>query len=112
MRLDREYRQYDHEHLSCFGQRCCTSPFDIQKKGTNQLASWLLRERITFTVISSPLFCSLCESLTGNEQFSELRFVRLASESAYRSDVELYKKHFPSTCFLSRTGYRLVKLIC
>ena len=75
-------------------------PFDIQKEGTNQLASWLLNERITFALFSSPLFRSLCESLTGNEQFPELRLIRLASEAAYRSDVELYKKHFPSTCFL------------
>jgi amino acid adenylation domain-containing protein len=76
-------------------------PFEVQNAGTNRLASWLLNERITFAIIGSPLFRSLCESLTGNERFSDLRLIRLASEAAYRSDFELYKKHFPSTCFLA-----------
>jgi acyl-coenzyme A synthetase/AMP-(fatty) acid ligase/acyl carrier protein len=76
-------------------------PFDVQKKGVKELANWLLSEKISFTMMSSPLFRSLCESLTGAEKFSDLRMIRLASEGAYRADVDLYKKHFPPTCVLA-----------
>ena len=76
-------------------------PFDVQKKGVKELVHWLLAEKISFTMMSSPLFRSVCESLTGVEKFPELRMIRLASEGAYRADVDLYRRHFPPTCVLA-----------
>jgi acyl-coenzyme A synthetase/AMP-(fatty) acid ligase len=38
--------------------------------------------------------------LTGEEAFSKLRVIRLASETGSKQDVELYKKHFSSDCIL------------
>ena len=75
-------------------------PFDVQKKGVHKLAAWLVEERITFLWISSPLFRNLCETLTGKENFTDLRLLRLMSETAYTTDVEIYKKHFPPNCIL------------
>jgi non-ribosomal peptide synthetase component F len=51
-------------------------PFDVQKEGVTRLASWLLQERISICPISSPLFRNLCETLTGEERFPDLRLVR------------------------------------
>jgi acyl-CoA synthetase (AMP-forming)/AMP-acid ligase II/acyl carrier protein len=70
-------------------------PFSAQKEGLNQLASWLSREAISICWISSPLFRGLCESLTGEEQFPDLRLIRLASEATHKSDVVSFKKTFP-----------------
>jgi len=75
-------------------------PFDVQSNGVTRLATWLLQQKISFLWISSPLFRTLCESLTGNEGFPDLRLLRLMSETAYKADVELYKKYFSTKCLL------------
>jgi len=76
-------------------------PFDVRREGVNRLASWLLRERISICVISSPLFRSFCETLPGNEGFPDLRLIRLSSETAFKTDFDLYKKHFSPNCILA-----------
>jgi amino acid adenylation domain-containing protein len=86
-------------------------PFDVKMEGVNRLARWLEGERVSFCLISSPLFRSLCESMTGKEGLPELRLIRVASESVYKTDVDLYKKYFPKHCVfvtglsLAETGY-------
>ena len=76
-------------------------PFDVGREGVNRLASWLLRERISICVVSSPLFRNFCETLTGKKGFPDLRLIRLSSETAYRTDFDLYKKYFAPTCVLA-----------
>jgi non-ribosomal peptide synthetase component F len=76
-------------------------PFDVRREGIHRLASWLLRERISVCAISSPLFRNLCETLTGKEEFPDLRLIRLGSETAYKTDFDLYKKHFLPKCLLA-----------
>ena len=73
-------------------------PFDVKKVGVATLAAWLERERITLLWISSPLFRRLCDILTGKEGFSNLRLLRLSSETIHKADIDLYKRYFPSTC--------------
>lgn len=75
-------------------------PFDVKKEGVAPLANWLLRERITFLWISSPLFRNFAETLTGEKKFPDLRHLRLMSETSYKTDVDLYKKYFSSNCLL------------
>ena len=72
--------------------------FDVQNEGVARLAGWLLRERISICPISSPLFRNLCETLTGEERFPDLRVIRLRSETVYKTDVDLYKKYFSPNC--------------
>ena len=76
-------------------------PFDVKEMGVSCLAHWLLEERISVCQIASPLFRKLCEALTGEERFPDLRLLRLRSEAVYKTDVDLYKKHFPPTCLLA-----------
>ena len=42
-------------------------------------------------------------SLTGKEEFPKLRVIVLADESVYKTDFELYTKHFSSDCLLVNT---------
>ncbi|HEY7166150.1 MAG TPA: AMP-binding protein, partial [Candidatus Binatia bacterium] len=76
-------------------------PFDLRREGVHRLACWLSHEKISLCVISSPLFRKLCETLSGEEGFPDLRLIRLSSETSYRSDFELYKKYFPPHCLLA-----------
>lgn len=76
-------------------------PFDVRRNGIKRLVAWLAEEAISICVMSSPLFRSLCEALTGEESFPALRLLRLRSESVYKSDFELYKQHLPKHCILA-----------
>jgi len=72
-------------------------PFDVANEGVSRLAEWLRREKISVAIIPSPLFRRLCASVEG-DHFPDVRVLRLSSESVYRTDVDLYKKHFSNTC--------------
>jgi amino acid adenylation domain-containing protein len=75
-------------------------PFDVQIHGVNRLVNWLLDEKISICWFGSPLFRNICQALTGEEKFSDVRILRLASEASYKSDIELYKQHFSPECVL------------
>jgi amino acid adenylation domain-containing protein len=76
-------------------------PYDARRQGSTALASWLVDEKISFCWISSPLFRNLAATLTGRERFPDLRLIQLTSETAFRTDVDLYKKYFSRDCLLS-----------
>jgi non-ribosomal peptide synthetase component F len=75
-------------------------PFDVKKEGAHGLASWLREERISICLISSSLFRALCQSLKGRNNFPDLRYLRLRSESAYQNDVAAFKEYFSPSCVL------------
>ena len=75
-------------------------PFDVNKQGVRRLAYWLVEEKISVCLISSTLFRSLCQNLDDTWAFPDLRFLRLRSEPAYTSDVELFRKQFSRSCTL------------
>ena len=76
-------------------------PFDVRKGGVARLASWLSEERISICWFSPQLFRNLREALSGREKFADLRLIRLAGEAVYRSDIDLYKQHFPRNCLFA-----------
>lgn len=71
---------------------------ELKKEGVMRLASWLSEERITICPMSSPLFRSLCEALSGKNNFPDLRVLRLRSEAVYKEDTDLYKTYFSPGC--------------
>jgi amino acid adenylation domain-containing protein len=73
-------------------------PFDVNEGGVPSLASWLSEQRVSICQIATPLFRRLCEILTGKEDFSALRILRMRSESVQKSDFLLYQKYFPPSC--------------
>jgi amino acid adenylation domain-containing protein len=75
-------------------------PVDVHELGPAGLAGYLVEEKISVCAVSTLLFRTLCESLTGRETFPALRILRLTSEASYKSDFELYKRYFPHTCRL------------
>ncbi|HEV8343997.1 MAG TPA: non-ribosomal peptide synthetase [Candidatus Binatia bacterium] len=75
-------------------------PFDLKDDGLAKLAAWLVQEEITIFHSFPTLFRHFVNSLTGDENFSNLRLVRLSGEPVYKKDVEEFKKHFSPHCIL------------
>jgi amino acid adenylation domain-containing protein len=74
-------------------------PFNLQDEGPTRLVAWLNQEQITIYLSVPTLFRHIVASLT-EEEFPYIRLVVLGGEVVYRSDVELYKKHFSQQCTL------------
>ena len=75
-------------------------PFDFRSGGMHQLAPWMERHEITIYRSFPGAFRLFVSLLSGRERFPKLRIIRLGGEPMYRSDVELFKKHFSSDCVL------------
>ena len=80
-------------------------PFDVtffhpQEEGLNNLAGWLMRERITLLSMVPTLFRHFIETLTGEESFPDLRLITLGGETTYRQDLEQFRRHFSDDCLL------------
>ena len=67
----------------------------------SDLARWLRTEEITIYISTPSLFRSLVATLTGQEEFSKLRTIRLGAEQIRKSDIELYKRYFSEKCLLA-----------
>ncbi|MBI2230444.1 MAG: non-ribosomal peptide synthetase [Deltaproteobacteria bacterium] len=76
-------------------------PFDLKGEGVGKLAPWLLQEQITITNLFASGFRQFVSTLSGEEAFPHLRLLIMGGEPLYKSDVELYKKHFTPSCILA-----------
>jgi len=74
--------------------------FNVKQRGVQPLAAWLMRSRITIYCSVATVFRQLAATLTSREQFPDLRLVKLGGEASHRTDVELFRTHFPATCRL------------
>ncbi len=74
-------------------------PYDLKKKGLNNLARWMIDERLTVFYLVPTVFRHFIATLT-NEEFPQLRLIRLGGEPVSRRDVEGYQRHFSSDCIL------------
>ncbi len=73
-------------------------PYSIKRNGIDNIAGWLAREGITILHFAPSVYRQLVSSLTGNEDFSRLRLIKLSGEAVRKSDLEIYKKHFHKGC--------------
>ncbi|MGH7830745.1 MAG: non-ribosomal peptide synthetase, partial [Candidatus Binatia bacterium] len=75
-------------------------PFSLGEESMDNLAPWMLEEEITLFHWVPTAFRHFVETLSGTEKFPRLRWIVLGSELLSVRDVEMYKKHFPSSCVL------------
>ena len=75
-------------------------PFDIKAQGLQSLEKFLCAEEITYFVATPSIFRYFAQRFTGGEDFPHLRMIKLGGEPLFRTDVELYKKHFSPECIL------------
>ena len=78
-------------------------PFDIWKEGLTGLPTLLINEEITIYHSSASVFSYFVDSLSGNEEFPKLRFIKLGGEAVSKKEVDMYKKHFSTGCLLVNT---------
>ena len=69
-------------------------PYDVRRQGLADLAAWLISEGITIFDSVPTLYRHLLESLSGDEEFPELRLIRLGGEPVSRGIVARSRKHF------------------
>lgn len=75
-------------------------PFRVREEGLASLADWLVQQEITVYHSVPTLFRHLLESVAEQTIFPRVRLVKLGGELVYGKDVELYRKHFSSSCLL------------
>jgi amino acid adenylation domain-containing protein len=75
-------------------------PFDPRRGGGKSLARWLMQERVTMYHSVPMVFRQMAAGLTGKEVFPHLRTIVLSGAPMSRTDVDLYKRHFPAACVL------------
>jgi len=75
-------------------------PVDLKQVGSTVMADWLQREKITIFHAGATVFRNFVQQLTGSEQFPHLRLIRLGSGQIFKSDVELFKRHFLNALLL------------
>ena len=78
-------------------------PFDLEVEGLGRLARWLIDERITIFSTTPTVFRHFAATLSGQEDFGEVRLVDIGGEGARKGDVELYRRHFSPACILANT---------
>lgn len=69
-------------------------PYNIKERGVVGLIDLLTKEEITVISTSPTLYRHINRTLTGKEDFSHLRLIRLGGEPVMRSDFELYLRNF------------------
>jgi amino acid adenylation domain-containing protein len=75
-------------------------PLDLKEEGFAHLGDWLKEERITIYHSVPTVFRQFVENLTGQEEFQDLRILRLGGEPVYKRELDLFKKHFSKHCIL------------
>src|SRR5262249_3470859 len=78
-------------------------PFDLKAEGLARLADWLIQAEITLCNVSPSFFRQFIGTLTPAETFPRFRVLECAGERVYKTDWELYKKHFPPDCLMMIT---------
>lgn len=78
-------------------------PFDVREEGFRGLADWLIQNEITIYHSSASVFRNFAEILSGAEDFSKLRILKLSSDSVSKRDVALCQQHFSPNCIFVNT---------
>jgi amino acid adenylation domain-containing protein len=77
--------------------------FDPHEEGLARLGNWLSEEDITIFTCVATIFRHSVQSMNQEERFPKIRLIHIGGEPLFKSDIELYKKHFPDECiFVSR----------
>jgi amino acid adenylation domain-containing protein len=71
-------------------------PYDMKSREENaELSEFLIKERITIWHSVPSLYSYFANTLTGAEQFRDLRFILLGGEPVRKHEVEVCKRFFP-----------------
>src|SRR6185312_6082077 len=81
----------------------CLYPFDLHHRGLQELAPWLIAEKITYIAFSGSLLRAWLALLPDNVRFPELKTVWIGSEPLYARDVVCISRHLEGDWCISHT---------
>ncbi len=81
-------------------------PMDIREEGFTGFGRMLMEEGITIYNSVTSAFRTFAGALAGHERFPHLRLIMVTGETVYKSDFELYRRHFADDgcVFVNRYG--------
>lgn len=87
--------------------------FNPEEESLDNLANWLIQEKITIYRSVTTFFRQFVSTLSGHEEFPALRLIHLGGEPVYKRDVDSYKKYFSQGCILlNGLGITETGLVC
>jgi acyl-coenzyme A synthetase/AMP-(fatty) acid ligase/acyl carrier protein len=89
-----------HDIFAALFNGATVCPYDLKAEGFAELGQWLIDEGITIYHSVPTVFRQFAGSLTGGENFPDIRIVRLGGEPVYRREVNLFKSRFSNDCIL------------
>ena len=72
----------------------------VKNEGVAGLANWLIRNRISIYCSVTTVFRQFVNSLNGDEQFADLRLLKLGGEATSPREVNAYQRHFAPECVM------------
>jgi len=75
-------------------------PFSLKTRGVTGLSDWIIDRGLTVYASSASIFRTLVKTIDDELIFSDVRAVRLASETVTTDDFRAFRKHFPKTSVL------------
>ncbi len=81
-------------------------PYDIKEDDNlARMGQWIQDEGITIYHSIPTVYRYFTDMLTGDEDFSAVRFIVLGGEAVFKKDIEAYKTHFSDDCiFINGLG--------
>jgi amino acid adenylation domain-containing protein len=80
-------------------------PINLKEETFTTLSAWLIQQQITIYHSTPTVYRHWLNTLTSEENFSQIRLIILGGEPVYKSDVDGYQKHFSSDClFINGLG--------
>ena len=65
-----------------------------------KVSQFLIRHGITIYHSTPTVYRYFVSTLTGEQEFPQIRLIVLGGEEVFRKDIELFKKHFSPECIL------------
>ena len=74
--------------------------FVVKNEGMEDLANWLVSNKISIYCSVTTVFRQFVNRLTGVERFDDLRLIKLGGEATSVREVNAYKKYFSPDCIM------------
>ncbi len=80
------------------GARICL--YDVVNMGLQNFPEWLRGEGITLMNMPPPVFRNIFGNMPEGEKFPSVRLILLGGDTMISRDIEIFQKHFSSSCHL------------
>ena len=74
--------------------------FPLKEESLVRLADWLDHQQITVYHSVPTVFRHFLRAIAEDRKFPQIRLIKLGGEPAYKSDVDLFRRHFSEQCIL------------